>query len=498
MNEINYTIVGFEIIGIERLGTKPIHEQIETISLVLQKNGFALVPQTNSSKFTKCYTIHDRNLVAKLCKQIFGKTEEELIWLTTEFFQYFFLLLTKYDLLFGFVSLHDPEQLGLYGRNPSYILSEVGDYTYRPAIPRILISGALLQNGFHELGKNLECISSFPRETAMAGDIIFVEPPIKYNLKMKDTDTGFEWRTLSLLSSKSLSHEIVDLIQDESRLSHVEIAKVFPFQFFSVVTSGEEEYPFSLLNHFSIKARKGTCAEVLDELLGVSLHLNWTRSKEYAGELLREEALKYALIQNTRLKQVEKKEQELIYALNILEKRYPHNIEIIEWQVNNLYSNIMRFSPVYLSWKTHLQAFIQGTETVEYNFLNLLSQLDWQLLEKNGIANKSEGEQLVELLKISPSSTLIRIRVIVEKIVSFLFNQAFPKSSHNLTLSDKLQRLNTSKIFPPFINIYLNTLRLTGNIGAHEGEGGKEDVEAILPIFLRVIEWFLDKELKIN
>jgi hypothetical protein len=201
-------------------------------------------------------------------------------------------------------------------------------------------------------------------------------------------------------------------------------------------------------------------------------------------------------LQNTRLKQVEDKEQRLHYALDVLQKRYPSRTEIIEWEVNNLYSNLVRFSPVYLSWKAHLQAFIQGTEQVEYRFSNLISQLDWYLLEKNGIASRSEGERIVELLKVDPPSTLKKMRVIIEKIVSFVFRKQFPTLSSKRPLASKLQKLNESNAFPPFISIYLNTLRLTGNIGAHEAIGTREDVEAVLPIFLRVVEWLLDKELK--
>jgi hypothetical protein len=201
-------------------------------------------------------------------------------------------------------------------------------------------------------------------------------------------------------------------------------------------------------------------------------------------------------MQNARLKQVEDKEQRLLYALNVLQKRYPSRTEIIEWEVNNLYSNLVRFSPVYLSWKTHLQAFVQGTEQIGNGFSSLISQLDWQLLEQSGVAGRNEGEQIIELLKVDPPSTLTKIRVIIEKIVTLIFQREFPNLSSQPPLSHKLQKLNEAKIFPPFINIYLNTLRLTGNVGAHEGAGSKEDVQAVLPIFLRVVEWFLDKELK--
>lgn len=496
MSESEYTIVGFEIIGLERLGGKSAQQIAESVSQALQNSGFGLVPQSHKSKAIRLFDIKDKALVKQLAKGAFANWEEELVWLATECFQHYFILPTKHDLLFGFASTGDPEQVGPYGRPPHYILSEVGDYTYRPSIPRILISGALVQGGYHDLGKSLDCTTSFPRETALAGDIVFVEPPIKYDLKLQVLDKGYGWRTLSLLSSRLLIQEIVELLQDESNLSQVEIAKVFPFQFFSVSIADEKEHPFSLLNHFSIRARKGSFDEVIDELLGVSLHLNWSLAKEHTDKLSREESIGYALMQNARLKQIEDKEQRLNYALGVLQRRYTRCSEIIEWEANNLYSNIVRFSPVYLSWKAHLQAFIQGTEKVGGRFSNLISQLDWYLLEENGIASRNEGERIIELLKVDPPSTLTKMRVIIEKIVSFVFQQRFPTLSPKRPLAGKLHKLDESNVFPPFISVYLDTLRRTGNIGAHESTGTKEDVEAVLPIFLLVVEWFLDKELK--
>ena len=302
MNESKFTIASFEIIGLERLGSglsRP-RQQLENIARVLQNNGFGLVPQPDKSKVMKFFGIKDKSLVAQLAKRVLAN-DDELVWLATEFFQYYFILPTKHDLLLGFASTNNPEQAGPYGRPPNYILSEVGDYIYRPSIPRILISDALVKGGFHQLGENLDCTTNFPRETALAGDIVFVDPPIKYDLKLRDLSRGYELRSLSLLSSRLLIQEIVELLQDESDLSQVEIAKVFPFQFFSVPIADEEEYPFSLLSHFSIRARKGTFNEVIDELLGVSLHLNWSLAKEYTGKLSREESIGYALMQNARL-----------------------------------------------------------------------------------------------------------------------------------------------------------------------------------------------------
>lgn len=510
MNENNLTLASFEVIPLERMGTDFKQESIEDIVKVLQQYGFEEVqPFANENildiieksdvdeiksflkkkKQIKILNIKNKEMVRGLAEAVFVKDiEDEFVWLVTEYFEYLFIFYTKYDLLFGLASTKGVEQVSPYNRRPDFIICEVGGCSYGPTIPRILISGALDREGFSELSKKLECTSNFPRETAIAGDIVFVDPPVKMELK-----------NLSILSSTILNQEIVKLIQDESILMQVEIAKAFHYQKSGAFQNQrEEQQHFSIVNHFSIIARKGSFIELLNELSGVALHLNWSITKEIEGKLSREEFIEYAIGQNARLQEVEEKEQRLIYSLGVLQKRYPDNVNLFEWEVNNLYSNIVRFSPVYLSFKNHLKASIEreGEDKFINSFVYLISQLNWSRLELNGIAKINEGEKLIKLLEIDPASTLTKMRVIIEKIVSYIFKKKFPSNSKNLTLANKLQKLNEAKIIPPFIYIYLNTVRLTGNIGAHEGEGDKEDAEALLPIFIRVVELFLDRELK--
>ena len=64
-------------------------------------------------------------------------------------------------------------------------------------------------------------------------------------------------------------------------------------------------------------------------------------------------------------------------------------------EVSIFHPNLIRFSPVYLSWKAHLQAFIQGEKQVGAGFSGLISQLDWQLLEQSGVADRKDGEQII-------------------------------------------------------------------------------------------------------
>jgi hypothetical protein len=63
----------------------------------------------------------------------------------------------------------------------------------------------------------------------------------------------------------------------------------------------------------------------------------------------------------------------------------------------------------------------------------------------------------------------------------------------SISLHNMIQRLDKDHIFPPMISIYLTALRTSGNVGAHKGTSSKEDVEVLLPLLVRVLEWFLDE-----
>jgi len=76
-------------------------------------------------------------------------------------------------------------------------------------------------------------------------------------------------------------------------------------------------------------------------------------------------------------------------------------------------------------------------------------------------------------------------------MVSIIYKRFFP-NKRGKNLANMLHELNKRGIFPHIIYVYFNTLRLTGNIGAHQQVYSKRDVEVILPLFIRVVEWFVD------
>ncbi len=488
MEDLEYKLTIFEVVPFEQLGFSNPANDVQSIVLALQQVGLELVKNSNYKKVF-WFIIRDKERFQLLTRAVLTPNEDELFWLLTEFFEYLLLIPTHYDLLFALTSTKDPgTEGGPYARDAHYISSEIGNPFYPPSLARILCAGALKQIGLREFGERIDCISNFPNETALAGDILFVHPPIDFSAIIRDGDTGFEWRPLSLLSSKLLlSQKIIDILQEEAVIDQIELAKVLPFQ---IMGRFDQTFPFHTQNHFAIRAKFGTQIEVLEEILGVSLHLTWSKAKSYTEKLPKKAALSFGFGQLRRLKDLEEKETALRYALNILQKRYPARKDLIELEVSNLYSNVVRYSPVYLAWQAHLRAFVQGDPGIDNQFTLLVRQIDWSTLENFGVATKDEAEKVVNLLQTDPGSLLTRIRVIIEQCVLYLYQRKYLRPA-TTTLHNMIQRLDRDLVFPPMISIYLTALRTSGNIGAHTGADSREDVEVLLPLFVRVLEWFL-------
>jgi hypothetical protein len=488
------TLTLFEIVPLERLGLKEPENDIQRLVQALEKSGLEIIDY-HASSGTYQFALNENSYFKQLVTTALPKEENELIWLLTDFFEYFFLQSTSHDLLFACTSTKNPK-VGPDGnarpdqRDAGYISSEIGNPFYPPSLFRILCSAALKQQGFVELGGSIDCVSNLPTETAIAGSIFFLEPPLQYNLVLHDTSLDIIFRPLSVLSSnKLLSQEIVALLQEEASIPSIEIARAFPL-FWSF--SSTKKNWFTGSNHWWIRAKTGSQAELLQELLAVSLHLNWSEAKSYTEQLPKKLALSFGFNQLKRLRRLEERENGLRHSLGILQKRYPSRSDLIEWEANNTYSNIVRYSPLYLAWQTHLKAFVQGDSGIDSQFTLLVRQIDWASLEKLHIAAIDEAGIIVDLLQTDPGTLLTKIRVILEKCVLYLYQRRYSHAT-SARLYDMIQRLDRDHIFPPMISIYLTTLRTSGNMSAHTGGGAKEDIEALLPLFVRVLEWFLDE-----
>jgi hypothetical protein len=486
-----YKLVVFEIIPIERIGRDKLVNPLNELSFHLSKIGYA---EEFQSPNMKIFHIKDYSKFAdavKLCIK-----DEEYNWLFIEYFEKLILSFVDDNLLFALTSSKSPDIFGPYNRDAKYIASLMGEPIYSPSIGRILVAYSQEIGGNTDLAKKLRLDYDkyiLSKEPALSGDILLLEPPIIFDLTIICKDKGITLRPLNILSSDLLSSDIIELLKDETLLNRVEIGKAFPLQIFSL----SDLTNFSVFNHFSVRGLRGKLAELFTALLQSAIHLNWQLASDYVSTLNKDDALQFALLQKNRLRQVEEKYSALTHSLQLLQRRYPHRIELFEWEVNNIYANMIHYSPIYLNWKTHLEAFIEGQVNEKPNFINNLSAIDWKKLEQNNIANLKEAQKIIKLMEIDPGSTLTRIRIIIEKIINYVYSKKMKTLvNKNKKLAEKLYELNDLNVFPQIIYIYLNTLRLVGNIAAHQGEDSKREVESVLPIFILIVEWFIDKGIK--
>jgi hypothetical protein len=432
------------------------------------------------------FSVCDQEILKEEAKRCLE--DDEFVWLAADYFEELIIGKGNENIIFAIASKKAPEIKGPWERSAWYVSSLVGEMIYPPSIARILISHALRLAGHKDLATSINCTTNFPRETALSGDVLFVDPPLTFEFLMQDEDTGIRWSTFSVLSDQLLlTHRITDLLTKRELIDSIEIAKALPFQIFKV----SDLSSFSVFNHLSVRAVRGQAAELLPTLLDAGVHLNWQEARDYVSTLPKDVAMGYAFDQRKRLARLEKKEAEITYALELLQRRYPDNSQLYQWQVNNIFANITRYSPIYLNWKSHLESFLEGHSNAATKHIDYLAAINWSVLDNKNIAKRDDAEKIIALLEIDPGSTLSRIRVIIEKMVDFVYGNRFGKHTR-AKLADMISELNRHNVFPPIIYVYLNTLRLVGNIGAHEGGDSKEEVEAVLPIFVRTVEWFVD------
>jgi hypothetical protein len=491
-NERYHSLAVFEILPLEQLQSKQPHVFRDQLVSALQSAGYKLSDGVDS-RLGITLEIDNKDNVDKLVQNTFTQEETDLAWLATNFFEQLVLILSKRELLFAFLSTKDPAVPGgPRSLPPNYMASEVGSITHPPCMPRMMCATAAKLANMPELAEVLAYKwKGYPPETSLSGSIEFDKSFRDWKITIEEKDTDIQWPTVSVLSSRILlTQQILELLSNKKRLDAIEIARAT-----AVFFEARDKHSFNRYNHLWIKAMPGTLSDVLQEMIGASLHLNWMFDRDWR-ELSKEQALPHALAQSRKLKEVEEKEHSLRNSLAILQKRYPARPELIEWEVNNLYSNIVRYSPIYLAWKAHLNDFLQDAESSGNWLFARVRQLDWKVLEDNDISHLTEAMKLPELLRVDPLSTLTKMRVIIEKIIKFMYERKFP--GRTADLANMIRQLNGAKLFPPIIFASLNFLRISGNIGAHElheSAGSKEDVEAILPVFVRFVEWFIDEGL---
>lgn len=132
----------------------------------------------------------------------------------------------------------------------------------------------------------------------------------------------------------------------------------------------------------------------------------------------------------------------------------------------------------------------------ESKFRDFIKKTDWNQLEQNGILKKDEAENLFKLTKIDPGSTISKMRSIIERIIQFLYIKNIGPIIRSKNLIQMLKSLNSQQLFPKTIYIYFNTIRITGNEAVHGNTVSEKDVNALIPLFILIIEWFIENQLK--
>ncbi len=105
-------------------------------------------------------------------------------------------------------------------------------------------------------------------------------------------------------------------------------------------------------------------------------------------------------------------------------------------------------------------------------------------------------ETLRSLSTIDVDSFLVKTRKTVESVVNDLYAST-KNPDTSLALYDKLKVLEATRILPRTTATFFHTLRILGNIGAHDTkrlELSQAEIETILGLVTRVLEWYQERK----
>ena len=118
--------------------------------------------------------------------------DDEFVWLAADYFEELIIGIGNENILFAVASKKTPDIKGPWDRSAWYMSSLVGEMIYPPSIARILVSHALWLAGHKDLATSINCTTNFPRETALSGDVLFVDPPLTFEFLVHDEETGID------------------------------------------------------------------------------------------------------------------------------------------------------------------------------------------------------------------------------------------------------------------------------------------------------------------
>lgn len=467
---------------------------IDQFDAALNRIGYIL--HTRSSNNILVYRVADSALLESNAKAECG-VYDGYAWFASIYCEYLVIVYSSHDIIFALASSKDPTEVGPHDTPANYIASQLIGMLPSGSLGRMLVARGIWKNGDENFANRLNISTTNPVETSLTGYIEYVKQP---KARFKVVWGGKSFRPVTILdSAQLLSIELAEYMKDPASVSKLEIAvaQAFPLGFSSISDSNDSKDIDTIQNYYAIYARSGSDFETLQELLNISFHLNWSQSERKQEHIDNELKYSLALKQKSRLEYLEKREQRLQHSLELLHKCHPSNKYILEWRVNNIYSNTIRYSPLYLSWKAKLESFIAKEEQWEYWLFNRLRELDWNVLVQNGIASVDEAEKLIKLGNIDSGSALTRMRVVVEGIVKLLHSRELPNQRPS-NLNAMIREIQSIGVIPQIISVSLHTLRQAGNAGAHGNPTKTKDVVALLPLFVRVVEWFLQYESRIE
>ncbi len=109
---------------------------------------------------------------------------------------------------------------------------------------------------------------------------------------------------------------------------------------------------------------------------------------------------------------------------------------------------------------------------------------------------KKDFESLQSLSGIDIESFLVKTRKIAESIINDLCIQT-KNIEKSLSLYEKLKALESRNILPKTTSTFFHTLRILGNIGAHETkrlELSQAEIDTILGLVTRILEWYQEQK----
>lgn len=97
-----------------------------------------------------------------------------------------------------------------------------------------------------------------------------------------------------------------------------------------------------------------------------------------------------------------------------------------------------------------------------------------------------------------PSVSLIKLRVLEEKIVEYLFEEHNLEKPRENTLHNRIRILEDENILLPNIASLVHGIKQKGNLAAHESKGTLEDAKTILMSAFKVTKWFYQTYSSVN